>query len=228
MAQAAQGMMSLGNQYLATSPQEQAAKYMAEQNALLRPGNQAELASLQNKLQSQGRLGLSVGGEDGLMATNPEMAAYQNKLEMQQRQLAAASTIGGQDYAKFGAGMVGSGGQMLQDMYGTQSAAYNPYQTAMGGATYLEGLGQNAMDQGINIGAKGTAASAASGGLLAAGMNAAANTTGAVNQAAGSTWGNILQGGASALQNYQSQQAAAAQQAQQTAYQNAMLAKIWS
>jgi hypothetical protein len=143
MGQAAQGMMSLGNQYLATSPQAQAAKYMEEQNALLRPGNQAEFASLQNKLQSQGRLGLSVGGEDGLMATNPEMAAYQNKLEMQQRQLAAASTQGGMDYAKFGAGMVGSGGQMLQDMYGTQTAAYNPYQTALGGATYIEGLGQD-------------------------------------------------------------------------------------
>jgi len=40
----------------------------------------------------------------------------------------------------------------------------------------MEGLAQNAMDQGINIGAKGTAASTTSGQLLANGLSNAANT----------------------------------------------------
>lgn len=154
MGDAAQRMMSLGQGYLATSPQEQAAKYLAEQEALLAPGNAAEYAALQNKLAQQGRLGLSVGGEAGMMATNPELAAYQNKLEMQRRQLTAAATQGGQQYAQFGAGLVGSGGNMLRDMYSTQSAAYSPYQTALGGAQNLEALGRSAMDIGTQLGAQ--------------------------------------------------------------------------
>jgi hypothetical protein len=229
MGQAAQSMFSLGNQYLGTSPEAQAQKYMAEQQALLATGRERDMSQMLGGEFNRGTYGLSTGSTStGMMGSNPRLEALMNAQRQQDLGLAAQATQGGMDYANFGAGMVGAGGEMLQGMYGTQSAAYNPYQTAMGGATYLEGLGQNAMDMGINIGAKGTAASAASGGLLAAGMNAAANTTGAVNQAAGSTWGNILQGGASALQNYQSQQSAAAQQAQQQAYQNAMLAKIWS
>lgn len=222
MGDTAQGLFSLGQGYLATTPQQQAEKYMAEQNALLDPGNAAELAALQNRLQAQGRLGLSMGGEGGLMSSNPEMAAYQNKLEMQKRQLAAAATQGGMDYAKFGAGLVGSGGQMLRDQYSTQSAAYQPYQTAIGGAQYLEGLGQNAMDLGVNLGKTATAANAQSGLLTSQGMTNAANITGQQAQQAGSTWGNLLQGAGNAYSQYQAQQ----QQAQQQQQYNQMLQAI--
>jgi hypothetical protein len=55
---------------------------------------------------------------------------------------------------------------------------------------------------GMNMGSTATAANRAAGGLLASGMQQAANTTGAVNQAAGSTWGNLLQGAGNALQNW--------------------------
>jgi hypothetical protein len=121
-----------------------------------------------------------------------EMEALMNARRMQDLQLAAQATQGGQQYANYGAGLIGTGGNLLNSMYGTQANAFKPYQTALGGATTIEGLGQNAMDMGINIGAKGTAASAQSGSLLATGMQNAAQTMAPAN--ANSNWANMLGG----------------------------------
>lgn len=197
MGQAAQSMMTLGNQYLGTSPQAQAQKYMQEQQALLASGRATDMATLQAQLQAQGRGGLAVGGDAGMLAANPEMNAYYNSLRQQDLGLAAQATQGGMDYAKFGAGMVGGGGDMLSSMYGTQSKALDPYNTALGGATYLEGLGQQTMDQGINIGAKGTAATAQSGMLLGQGVQNSAQAMQQANQY--SPWGNLLSGFGNAM-----------------------------
>ena len=242
MGVAGQNAMALGNQYLQTSPQQQAAKYLAEQQGLLAPGRANDMASLQSQMQAQGRGGLMVGGGvNGQMASNPEMQALYNARMQQDAQLAVNATQGGMDYAKFGLstagaggdmmrgmydtqaaaykpyetaqtlgqtqanygiGMTGSAGQMIRDVFGTQMAAYAPYQQAMQGAQYLEGLGQNAMDIGLNVGAKGTAGNASGGMLLANGMTNAANTVGAQAQQGGSMWGNLLQGGARAFENY--------------------------
>ena len=201
MGQAANSMMSLGNQYLTTSPQAQAAKYMAEQQALLEPTNQRSLADLQARLQAQGRLGVATGATtDGMNAANPELEAYYNALNMQNRNLAANATQGGMDYAKFGSGMVGSGGDMLNGMYQTQANSYSPYNTALSGAQTIEGLGQNALTMGMNMGSTATAANAASGSLLAQGMNNAAQTMQPAN--AQSNWGTLLSGAGNALSQY--------------------------
>ena len=200
MAQASSTMMGLGNNYLSTTPQQQAAKYMAEQQALLAAPRANQLANIQERLNAQGRGGLAIGGNAGQFATSPELAAYYNALQQQDLGLAAHATQGGMDYAKFGSGMVGAGGDMLKSMYGIQSDAYNPYATALGGATKLEGLGQNAMDMGINIGAKGTAATAQSGMLLGQGMTNAAKTMQDVNKI--SPWGEMLSTASSGIQNY--------------------------
>lgn len=193
MGTAAQSMFNLGQGYLATTPQEQAAKYMADQQALLAGSREQQLSALQNKLAQQGRIGLATGGTStGLLATNPEMAAYYNALAQQDLGLAVQATQGGMDYAKFGAGMVGLGGEALKGMYGTQAAAYTPYETAIGGAQTLEGLGQNAMGLGIDIGAKGTAGTAQAGLLTAQGIQNAANVMQPVN--AYSPWGTLLSG----------------------------------
>lgn len=197
MGQAAQSMMTLGNQYLGTSPQAQAQKYMQEQQALLASGRATDMATLQAQLQAQGRGGLAVGGDAGMLAANPEMNAYYNSLRQQDLGLAAQATQGGMDYAKFGAGMVGGGGDMLSSMYGVQSNALNPYSTALGGATQLEGLGQQTMDTGINIGAKGTAATAQSGMLLGQGISNSAQAMQQANQY--SPWGNLLSGFGNAM-----------------------------
>lgn len=165
MRDASGRMMSLGNQYLQTSPQEQAAKYLADQQALLAPGRAADMARLQAQMQAQGRGGLAVGGDAGMMASNPQMQAFLNAQRMQDLKLAADATQGGMDYAKFGGALTGLGGSMLQDMYKTQSAAYNPYQTALGGAQALEGMGSDAMSMGVNLGRATTEANQWGAGL---------------------------------------------------------------
>lgn len=221
MATAAQTMFGLGQGYLATDPQAQAAKYLADQQALLAAGRERDLTSLENRLLSQGRLGLATGGTStGMMAANPEMEALRNAQKQQDLALAAQATQGGMDYAKFGAGMVGSGGDMLTSMYNTQSAAYKPYQTAIQGAQYLEGLGQQPLTLGMDIGRQVTAGSAASGGLLAQGMTNAAQT-----QQAGSysPWGTALMAGGNMLGTMTQPQQQAAQQAQQQLTQQQML-----
>lgn len=213
MGTAAQAAMNLGNQYLATSPQEQAAKYMAEQMALLQPYNERNLSNLEAKLQAQGRLGLATGGTSTLGASNPELEALYNAQKMQQLQLAAAATQGGMDYAKFGTGMVGAGGDLLNSMYGTQVAAFNPYNTALTGANTLEGMGQQAMNIGTTLGAQQTTANTPAANLMgqAAAIQAAGNAT--------SPWGALLSGAGNAIQNYQTQQ-------QQQQYQNSLLAAL--
>jgi hypothetical protein len=114
------------------------------------------------------------------------------------------------DYAKFGAGMVGTGGDLTNAMYQGQVNAFNPYKTALGGAQTLEGLGQNSMDLGINIGK--TTNNAQSGMLLANGMNAAAQTMQPANSY--SPWGALLSGAGNQVANYQDQQAQQQQQQQ--------------
>ena len=135
-----------------------------------------------------------------MSAANPEMNAYYNAQLQQDRELAANATQGGMDYAKFGMGMVGSGGDMLSSMYGVQNSAAQPYNTVLGTANTIEGMGQQAMNLGTSIGAKSSTAAAQAGMLTANGMTNAAATMAPSN--AYSPWGALLTGGANALQNY--------------------------
>lgn len=197
----AQQAMTLGQGYLATTPQQQAAQYMAEQQALLAPTRERELAALQAQLQAQGRGGLAMGGTTtGMMASQPQLEALYNAQRMQDLQLAAQATQGGMDYAKFGAGMLGVGGDLQKQMYGTQAAAYTPYQTALGGAQSIEQLGQQPMDIGTAIGAKTSTAAAQAGLLQAQGMQGAATTMQPAN--AYSPWGAMLTGAGQAVGQY--------------------------
>ena len=193
MFTAANRSMALGNQYLATSPQEQAAKYYADQQALLDPSRTRSLSGLRANLQATGRAGLSTGGTDTLNASNPEMEAYYNSLRQQDALLASQATQGGIDYAKAGLGFVGSGGDMMKNAYSTQTSAFAPYSTAVNGANTLEGLGAGTMDAGSALGAKISTAGANVGSLgLRGGMAAADAVRTGTNDA--SPWGSLLTG----------------------------------
>lgn len=196
---AGQGLMGLGQGYLATTPEAQAQKYMTEQQGLIAPGRAQQLAQLQNQQFQQGRTGLAVGGGNGLMATNPEMAAYYNAIAQQDAALAANATQGGMQYAQFGAGLMGTGAGLMEQQYGLQNAAFSPYQTALSGVQTLEGLGQQSMDMGMNIGAKGQA-NASSQSLLQQGLNSAAATRAAAD--AQNPWAGLLAGASSKAQSY--------------------------
>ena len=186
LMQGGQGLFNLGSQYLAQSPQQAAQQYMASQQDLLAPSRERQMSQLQNTLFQQGRGGLSVGatgarpsGAAGLGATTPEMEAYYNAMAQQDAALAAQADQAGQQRALFGAGLLGTGGNLITQGYQGQVGALSPYQAYLQGATGLESLGEQTLNTGINIGAKGMSPSAANamygGGMAAAGSNAAAN-----------------------------------------------------
>jgi hypothetical protein len=110
---AATGLFNLGQQYLAQSPQEAAQKYMEQQQALLAASREQQSANLMNQLSNTGRTGLSVAQGGGLMAANPEAAALANARAMQDLQLAANATQAGQQQTAFGAGLFGTGANLL-------------------------------------------------------------------------------------------------------------------
>lgn len=131
------------------------------------------------------------------------MQAYYNAQLQQDRELAANATQGGMDYAKFGAGLTGTGGSLLSSMYGVQNSAASPYTTALGTANTIEGMGQNAMDLGTSIGARTSTANANAGNLLAGGMLSAAQTQANAAQQNGNPWADLITGAAGnpAVQN---------------------------
>ena len=186
LAGAAQGLFGLGQQYLAQSPQEAAQQYMAKQQELLAPSRERQYGALQNQLFNTGRGGLAVGGTGarpsgaaGLGASNPETEAYYNALAQQDAQLAANAMQAGQQQVAFGAGLFGTGGNLLNQGYQGQVAALSPYQAYLQGATGLESLGQQPLEMGSAIGgrvANPTGANALlQGGMGAANSMAAAN-----------------------------------------------------
>ena len=216
MGAAGQRAMSLGNQYLATDPQAQAQKYMNDQQALLATGRNRDMSQMLTGEFNRGTYGLATGATGQMGAANPRLEAMLNAQRQQDLGLAAQATQGGMDYAKFGAGMVGTGGDLTKGMFSGQTAAYAPYQQALQGAQYIEGLGQQPLTMGIDIGKQ--TSNAASGGLLAQGMVNAAQTQ---QNAAYSPWGTLLMGAGNQVQNYQNQQ----QQQQQN--QQLMNALAW-
>lgn len=119
IAQAQNRLMGLGAGYLAQTPEQVAADYMARQQELLAPSRERQLAQLQNQLYQTGRGGLSVGatgarpsGAAGLGATTPEMEAYYNALAQQDAALAAQAQQAGQQQVGFGAGLFGKAGEL--------------------------------------------------------------------------------------------------------------------
>jgi hypothetical protein len=179
---AAQGLFGLGQQYLAQSPEQAAQQYMMGQQNLLAPSRERQFAQLQNQLFQTGRGGLSVGatgerpsGAAGLGAASPEMEAYYNALAQQDAALAANAMQAGQQQTAFGAGLFGTGGNLLTQGYGGQAAALGPYQAYLQGATGLEALGQDPLNLGSALGGRIAnpegGAALLRGGLSAAGQN---------------------------------------------------------
>ena len=121
----AQALTSLGQQYVAQSPEEVAARYMQQQQELLAPSRERQMAQLQNQLFQTGRSGLSVGatgtrpsGAAGLGASSPELEAYYNALAQQDVGLAAQAQQAGQQQASFGAGLLSQGQALGQGQIG--------------------------------------------------------------------------------------------------------------
>ena len=173
---AAQNLFSLGNQYLAKSPEQAAQEYIAKQQALISPSRQNQLAELQNKLFQQGRGGAATAQGGSLMATSPEYAAYYNALAQQDLVLAAQADQEARNRITFGSGLFDTGANLQNRFYSGQTAAYQPFATAMDTSVGLENLAQQPLEMGVNIGGRTTAGTAAGGRFLSEGITGAAAT----------------------------------------------------
>jgi hypothetical protein len=207
----AESLFKLGAGYLAEKPEDVAKNYLASQMALLKPGRELELANLQNRLQQQGRGGLSVAQGGTMGATTPELQALYNARAQQEAQLAANAQQFGQQQVQFGAGLLGTGAQTMGQYYGGQQAAYAPFTTALGQVQGLETLGQQPFQMGAQLGKEVSAAGARMGTLgleganisqrLATGANATTNpyaqaliASGNPNAMFGQALGNVFSG----------------------------------
>lgn len=173
---AAQSLFSLGQGYLRRTPEEVAADYIAKQQALLAPSQEQQLALLQNKLQAQGRGGLAVAQGGTLGATSPELQAYYNALAQSNLTLAAQAEQEARNRITYGAGLFDTGAGLMGKYYTGQTAAYQPFATAMDTSIGLENLAQQPLSLGTQIGARTTAGTAESGRLLSSGITSAAQT----------------------------------------------------
>jgi hypothetical protein len=161
----AQNLFGLGNQYISQSPQDVAQNYINQQMQLLQPSREMELANLQNRLQQQGRAGLSVAQGGSLGATTPELQALYNARAQQELQLAANAQQAGQQNVLFGAGLLGQGANAMNQYYGGQTSAYQPYTTALGQVQNLETQAQQPLAMGANLAQQASLAGARAGQL---------------------------------------------------------------
>jgi len=198
---AQQGLMSAGQALIPTGNlQQQAAAIMAQQQGLLAPGREQQLAGLQNKLFQTGTTGLATGGtmagyapgQQGLMQTNPLAAAYYNSLAQQDATLAANAQ-----------------NQALAQAQGQQTLSGSLF----GQANTLEGYAQSPLTLGSNIANLQATAGGRAGQLGLLGGQGAAGTA---------LTGNLAQvyGQGQALGSVVNPLASAAQQGLSTAIGN--------
>lgn len=178
---AGQGLFNLGQQYVGESPQAVAQNYLTQQQQLLAPGREQELARITNQQQQQGRLGLATGatsagygaGAPGLQASNPQMAAYYNAMAMQDAKLAADANLAGQQQVTFGQGLMKGGIDLNNLGYGMQSNALVPYTNLIAAAQGAENLGMGAFNAGQSLGSAAASSNQAAANQFMGGQNIA-------------------------------------------------------
>lgn len=181
---AAQGLFKLGEGYLSETPEQVAQKYMASQYDLLAPGRERQMAQLENRLFNTGRGGLSIGGTglrpgggEGLRAASPEMEAYYNAIAQQDAELATRAQAEGQRQVAFGAGLFGTGANLMGEYQRGQVGALSPFQAYLNATQGIESLGQSPLDIGAQLGGRSAQAGANVGQFLQRGGMGAAMTT---------------------------------------------------
>jgi hypothetical protein len=138
----AQSLFNLGQQYLATSPEAASQQYMANQQALLQPSRAADFARLNASNFGRGTGGLAVNTGTGGAPSNPAAQALFNAQARQDLELAARADQAAMDRAKFGAGLFGTGGELLGQVPALTTAGYRPLGAQLELLGTTEKLGQ--------------------------------------------------------------------------------------
>jgi hypothetical protein len=166
---AGQGLFGLGQQYLAQSPEQARNQYLQEQYAMLDPIRQREEQRLGASVFGRGRAGLNIGD-----VGQPELAALASARRTQDLQLAAGAEQEARNRLGFGAGLFGTGANLLGTQYGLQTQALAPFQTQFGTQQLLEQAALQPLDIGAQLGGRTATAGANVGqSLLTGGLGAA-------------------------------------------------------
>jgi hypothetical protein len=198
LSPAAQQLFGLGQGYLTTSPDQARQEYMQTQQAALAPGREQQLAAVRNQLFQTGRAGLATGGTaaGAMGASNPELQAYYNAIAQQDLNLATQAEQAAQQRQAFGAGLFGTGAQLLGTQASTMSGAYNPLQTLLGTSGQVEQLSQMPYQLGLQLGQAQQPGQTAGAQMYQQGISQAAQTqygaTQAANAANAGFWGGLM------------------------------------
>ena len=191
-------------------------KYYQQMQNLLAPERERQLATTRQGLFNTGRTGLATGATQagGMLATNPEMAAYYNAISQRDKELAIQSeekaranlqsdiTTAGKLYGGGAAGYTAAG-DVQNQLYRNVSASQSPFATGMAATTGLESTAYTPVTQGFSFatpvsqgeqyaGTMGYNAATASANLAA---QMAPQIAGYQYQnSAYSPWGSLLQG----------------------------------
>lgn len=185
----AQGLFSLGQQYLGESPQAIRERYMEQQQALLDPVRQREEQRLASSVFGRGRAGLSVGD-----IGQPELYSLAAARRQQDLQLAAQAEQAAQQQAQFGGSLFGLGADVLGAQYAIPTQALGPLQTYLGTAGTLEEMGQQPFQLGLQVGGASQPGASAGAQLLQSGLSQAAQTRFQGQQAASQANAGFLSG----------------------------------
>ena len=160
-----QRLFGLGAEALPTTADTAALQqqYITQQQGLLAPSREQQLAQLRNRQYQRGTTGLATGGTvagyapnaAGLMATNPEMAAYYNALAREDAALAANAPT----YAQ----------NLLNQRIATGTNLFTQ-------AGALETMAQQPLTLGANLGQQAAAAGSRAGLYALTGGQGAAQT----------------------------------------------------
>jgi hypothetical protein len=193
----ASSLFKRAEDYLGQSPEEVSAKYIADQQALLQPIRAADFARLQATNYGRGTGGLGVQTGTGGAPSNPAAQALFNAQARQDLELAAKADQAAMDRAKFGAGLFGTGGELLGMVPRLTSAGYGPLETQLGLLRTTETLGQDPFRLSQALAGQYSQAGANAGNLYLQPQAAAAN---AYNRYQGySPMGSFLSGAGSAI-----------------------------
>lgn len=172
-------LYSTGASYLGSAPQAEA-DYMARTSAALAPQDERNLAALRNRVYQTGRAGLATGGTDagGMLASNPELAAYYNSLSQRDLDMATRAQAEGRANVSLGGTLYGQGAQLGQT--GAGIAGTGAQIQGVGGQLFNVGANQYQTAGGL-VGV-GNQSLATGGGLLSTSSQLGSN---AINQELG-------------------------------------------
>lgn len=171
----ASSLFNLGQQYLATSPEQAAQQYMSQQQGLLAPGRAAEEARLATANYGRGTGGLGVQTGTGSAPSNPLAQALFNARAQEDARIAAQADEYGQKRAVFGAGLFGTGGELLGQAPRITAAGYAPLEAQLGLMGTTEKLGQQPFLMAQDLASRYANAGANAGQLYLQPQQAAAN-----------------------------------------------------